>query len=187
LPAATWKKPTITTAFGNHSAYSRRSHAAPSPTHTPTSSGANPAAASSRSSRRATGESPLSSSAALSTAAKTRRKRRARTDPSTVRRPPAPSGSVTHSAPTFASRVRAAPSFPARPAVSDDRAGTPVPSSATLRISPSFNDLRSGAASRAAPPPASPSTVIDPDSASSRRVSTSSPTARVARSMHFAP
>ena len=149
--------------------------------HTPTSSGANPAAASSRSSRRATGESPRPSSAALSTAAKYR------TDPSTVRRPPAPSGSVTHSAPTFASRVRAAPSFPARSAVSDGRAGTPVPSSATLRISPSFNDLRSGAASRAASPPASPSTVIDPDSASSRRVSTSSPTARVARSMHFAP
>lgn len=48
------------------------------------------------------------------------------------------------------------------------RSGTPVPSSATHRISPSFRDLRAGAAFPAAPPPASPSTVVDPDSAASR-------------------
>ena len=38
-----------------------------------------------------------------------------------MRRPPLPSGYVTHSAPPFASRARAAPSIPARPAVSDGR------------------------------------------------------------------
>ena len=43
--SAAWKKSTMATAFGNHSAYSRRSHAAPSPMHTPTLSGAQPAAA----------------------------------------------------------------------------------------------------------------------------------------------
>ena len=94
---------------------------------------------------------------------------------------------MTHSAPTFASRVPARPpSLPARPSVSEGRAGTPVPSSATHRISPSFNGLRTGAASGlcaggAFPPSAA--TEIDPASAVSRRASGSSPTARVARSM----
>ena len=112
----------------------------------------------------------------LSTAAKYR------TEPSAVRRPPSPSGSSSHSAPTFASRVPARPpSFPARPAVSDGRAGTPVPSSATHRTSPSFNGLRAGM------PPSGAATESAPDSASRRHDSASSPTRRVARPTRFAP
>ncbi len=106
-----------------------------------------------------------------------------RTEPSTVRRPPSPSGSSSHKAPTFASRVRAAPSFPERPAVSDGRAGTPVPSIARHRISPSFKGLRAG---NPAPPPAE-ATDSATDSAASRRTSASAPTARVVRSTRFAP
>ena len=105
--------------------------------------------------------------------------RRVRTDPATVRRPPPPSGSSSHSAPTFASRVPARPpSLPARPSVSDRRAGTPVPSSATHRTSPAFGGLRAGASRP-------PGTATDraPDSAARRRDSTSSPTERVVRSM----
>ena len=92
---------------------------------------------------------------------------------------------MSQSAPTFASRVPArAPFLPARPAVSEGRAGTPVPSSAAHRISPSFNGLRAGAS----PPPASgAATESAPDSAASRRDSTSPPTAHVVRSMRFGP
>ena len=107
-----------------------------------------------------------------------------RTGPAAVRRPPAPSGSSSRSAPTFASRVPArAPFRPARPAVSDGRAGTPVPSSATHRISPSFNGLRAGSG----PPALAAATDRAPDSAARRRDSRSSPTSRVVRSTRFAP
>ena len=115
----------------------------------------------------------------------------------TVRIPPSPSGSDSHAAPTLASRVVARPpSRPLRPAVSDDRAGTPVPSSATHRILPSFNGLRTGgpsndgsfdAPSAHVADPSPPTTEIDGDSSSVRRASASSPTARVARSTRFAP
>lgn len=91
---------------------------------------------------------------------------------------------MRHSAPTFASRVPARPpSFPARPAVSEGRAGTPVPSSATHRISPSFSGLRAGGL----PPDGAAATDRAPSSAAVRRDSRSSPTSRVARSTRFAP
>ena len=171
-------------ASGNHWSNSRRSQSAPSPIATPTSSGAKPSAASSRSRRRATGESPSPPSPALSTAAKLR------AEPGTSRIPPPPSGSTSQTTPTLTSRVVARPpSFPRRPAVSDDPAGTPVPSSATHKTCLSFNDLRTGTPSNdgslAAPSP--PTTVIDDHSSLVRHASTSSPTARVVRSTRFAP
>ncbi len=94
-------------------------------------------------------------------------------------------------APTFASLVVARPpSFPFRPAVSDGSAGTPVPSSPTHRICPSFNGLRttdpSNDASLTVPPPP-PNTVIEPDSSRVRHASRSSPTSRVVRSTRFVP
>ena len=94
---------------------------------------------------------------------------------------PAPSRSNTHRAPTLASRVAArSPSFPARPTVSDGLAGTPVPSSAQHKVRPSFNDLRSGSAGAGEPAAAG-------SSAAFRRASRSAPTARVVRSIRFAP
>ena len=100
-------------------------------------------------------------------------------------------------APTLASLVVArgepvgfAPSFPFRPAVSDGSAGTPVPSSPTHRICPSFNGLRTTDPSNdvslaVSPPP--PNTVIEPDSSRVRHASRSSPTSRVVRSTRFVP
>ena len=88
---------------------------------------------------------------------------------------PASSVSDTHRTPTFASRAPARPpSLPGRPAVSLGSAGAPVPSKAQHSFRPGFDASRASET----PPPASVSV---------RHASRSSPAARVARSIRFAP